>query len=160
MSKILIVDDDPACVSHLQRLLVKRGYEVAAAMDGLTAAQVATREKPDLILLDFFIPAADGRVLLDRFRASPATARTPVLVMTGGSMPDVMAALPDRGLKFIEKPFDLPLLERLIAEFLGPMTAPPLTPPSLPPLGPPVSLPPPPSDDFEPPAGDTLDLDA
>lgn len=168
MAKIFIVDDDPGCVQLLERFLGKRGYEVASSSNGLTAAQDGAREKPDLILLDFVIPAADGRVLLDRFRAAPETARAPVLVITGAPLADVMARLPDRGLRFIEKPLDLGLLERLVAELLGPLAAPPPAPaapelPPIPPLAPRPSAPAPldlADDAPPPPAGDTLDLDS
>lgn len=163
MAKILIVDDDPACVSLLERMLTKLGYETASVTDGLKAAQVAAEEKPDLILLDFIIPAADGRVLLDRLRGAADTARTPVIVITGAPLVDVMARLPDRGLRFIDKPIDQNLLVRLITEALGPLSAPPPEPP---PLGPPPGSPPPPpsglqlsDDDTTTSSGDTLDLD-
>jgi DNA-binding response OmpR family regulator len=164
VAKIFIIDDDASVVQILEQFLRKRGYEVGSSTDGMTAAQACAKFMPDLLLLDFIIPAADGRVMLDRVRSSPGLAKVPVLVITGAPLTDVMARLPDRGLRFIEKPFDNVLLEKLINELLGPLAhaAPP--PPAAAPLPPPGAskAPPPPlslSDDDEPASGGTIELD-
>lgn len=172
MAKIFVIDDDPGIVALLERHLRARGYETASAGDGMTAAQVCAREKPDLVLLDFYIPAADGRIMLDRLRALPGFSAMPVLVITGGVLTDVMALLPDRGLRFLEKPLDLALLDKMVAELLGPKAvrpapAPAPAAPSLPPIPPLAGRPdagaPAPlqlgGDDDAPASGETLDLD-
>ena len=59
-TKILVVDDDPDILELLTYNLKKEGYEVADALNGKIALQVAEKFKPDLILLDVMMPEMDG----------------------------------------------------------------------------------------------------
>jgi two-component system, OmpR family, alkaline phosphatase synthesis response regulator PhoP len=59
-SKILVVDDDPDILEFLTYNLKKEGYEVAEALNGRVALQVAEKFRPDLILLDVMMPELDG----------------------------------------------------------------------------------------------------
>ena len=59
-TKILVVDDDPDILEFLSYNLKKEGYEVAEALNGKIALQVAEKFKPDLILLDVMMPEMDG----------------------------------------------------------------------------------------------------
>jgi len=59
-TKILIVDDDPDILEFLTYNLKKEGYEVAEALNGKLALQIAEKFKPDLILLDVMMPEMDG----------------------------------------------------------------------------------------------------
>jgi len=59
-TKILVVDDDPDILEFLTYNLKKEGYEVAEALNGRVALQVAEKFKPDLILLDVMMPEMDG----------------------------------------------------------------------------------------------------
>ena len=55
----MVIDDDASVITLLESALGKRGYSVVSASDAFTAAQTCAREKPDLVLLDFVLPAAD-----------------------------------------------------------------------------------------------------
>ena len=59
-TKILVVDDDPDILEFLTYNLKKEGYDVADALNGRVALQVAEKFKPDLILLDVMMPELDG----------------------------------------------------------------------------------------------------
>ncbi len=59
-TKILVVDDDPDILEFLTYNLKKEGYEVAEALNGKIALQVAEKFKPELILLDVMMPEMDG----------------------------------------------------------------------------------------------------
>jgi two-component system alkaline phosphatase synthesis response regulator PhoP len=59
-TKILVVDDDPDILEFLSYNLKKEGYEVAEALNGKIALQIAEKFKPDLILLDVMMPEMDG----------------------------------------------------------------------------------------------------
>jgi putative two-component system response regulator len=79
---ILIVDDEPTNLSLLTQLL-RPEYLVRAANSGESALRVAASEpQPDLVLLDVMMPGMDGYTVLDRLRASPATADIPVIFLT------------------------------------------------------------------------------
>ena len=80
---ILIVDDDPEMRLALQIRLKANHYDVAAAVDGVSAIAEARKVKPDLVLLDLGLPAGDGFTVLERMRAIPALASIPVIVVTG-----------------------------------------------------------------------------
>jgi DNA-binding response OmpR family regulator/anti-anti-sigma regulatory factor len=103
---ILIVDDNPVGLDVLSNLLAGAGFEVAAAIDGPTAIELAQRDAPALILLDVRLPGIDGFEVCRRLKAAPATARIPVIFMT--ALMDVESRI--RGLSlgavdFITKPF-------------------------------------------------------
>jgi DNA-binding response OmpR family regulator/anti-anti-sigma regulatory factor len=103
---ILIVDDNPVGLDVLSNLLAGAGFEVAAAIDGPTAIELAQRDAPALILLDVRLPGIDGFEVCKRLKADPATASIAVIFMT--ALVDVESRI--RGLSlgavdFITKPF-------------------------------------------------------
>ena len=58
--KILVVDDEPVLVETIAYNLEQAGYQVFTAADGTSALQAASREVPDLIILDIMLPEMDG----------------------------------------------------------------------------------------------------
>ena len=60
MARILVVDDEQVLLDTLRYNLVRAGYEVTAAADGLTALEIARHEGPDLVILDVMLPKMDG----------------------------------------------------------------------------------------------------
>lgn len=120
MAKILIVEDDPAIADLLRLKMAERGHPVLVAQDGMSGPMVASREKPDLVLLDFNMPAANGGKVLERLRLNSFTAFTPVIFVTASPVADIMSQVPDDPrVRFIQKPVDFVTLERLVSELLG-----------------------------------------
>jgi putative two-component system response regulator len=79
---LLIVDDEPANLAVLTRVLQPH-YRVRAANSGERALQVAqSSPRPDLILLDVMMPGMDGYAVLSRLREMPQTHDTPVIFVT------------------------------------------------------------------------------
>ena len=76
---ILIVDDEKPIVEILVYNLQKEGYNTLEANDGLTAVEIATTKKPDLILLDIMLPKMDGLTVCKKIRAS---LNVPILILT------------------------------------------------------------------------------
>lgn len=128
MAKILVIDDDSTIIELLAVKLQSAGYKVVAAMDGMAASTVAVRERPDLIILDYNMPAANGAKVRERLRGSSFTATTPILLLTASPL-DLVA--PEMGndalLRFMRKPVDFKRLTALIADMLG-QAAPSRTP--------------------------------
>ena len=58
--KILIVDDEPSIVEAVKYNLEQAGFRTLVASNGTSALDVARRERPDLILLDWMLPEVDG----------------------------------------------------------------------------------------------------
>ena len=76
---ILIVDDEKPIVDILVYNLEKEGYDTLEANDGLTAVEIATTQKPDLILLDIMLPKMDGLTVCKQIRTS---LNVPILMLT------------------------------------------------------------------------------
>ena len=80
--KILIIEDDPATTRLVDYSLRHEGYQVSTASNGLDGIRKATKEAPDLIILDVMLPGMDGFEICHRLRAEPATAKLPVLMFS------------------------------------------------------------------------------
>ena len=76
---ILIVDDEKPIVDILVYNLEKEGYNTLEANDGLAAVEIATTQKPDLILLDIMLPKMDGLTVCKQIRNS---LNVPILMLT------------------------------------------------------------------------------
>ena len=76
---ILIVDDEKPIVDILVYNLEKEGYNTLEANDGVTAVEIATSKKPDLILLDIMLPKMDGLTVCKQIRNS---LNVPILMLT------------------------------------------------------------------------------
>ena len=77
--KILIVDDEKMILNLLSCNLIKEGYNVIEAKDGLEAITIAQEEKPDLILLDVMLPKLDGLSVCKRVKN---IMNVPILMVT------------------------------------------------------------------------------
>jgi DNA-binding response OmpR family regulator len=118
-SKILVVDDD-ACIRRLLSTMLAQQFEVIVAMDAVGAVSSARRERPDLVILDFGLPAGNGAVVLERLRAIPALATTPVLMISGWSSPWSWEGLIDMDVvAFLPKPFTRDQLLDEVCRALG-----------------------------------------
>ena len=82
MATILIAEDDHAISDLVAYNLERAGHTPLAAYDGLTALEVARRDKPELILLDIMLPGEDGLEILSRLKASEVTKEIPVIMVT------------------------------------------------------------------------------
>ncbi len=89
-AKLLLIEDDVTLVKMYQRKFESDGYEVVVAYDGLEGLEKATKEKPDLILLDIMLPKLDGLALFKKMRSQPATFGTPVILLTNFGQEDAV----------------------------------------------------------------------
>lgn len=80
--KIQIVDDEKNIAEALQYSLRKEGFETLVAHDGLGALEMARRETPDLIVLDWMLPGMDGLEVCRALAADRLTAHIPVVMLT------------------------------------------------------------------------------
>ncbi|TXL70861.1 response regulator [Vineibacter terrae] len=83
MSKrILVVEDTEDNRQIVRDLLTSVGYEMIEAVDGHEGVEVATRERPDLILMDIQLPVLDGYEATRRIKSNEATRHIPVIAVT------------------------------------------------------------------------------
>ncbi len=116
-SCILVIDDDPAILDLIVEVLRDEGYGVIGARDGLEALRQIDRHRPDLILLDLWMPRMNGWEFRRRQRALPGLADVPVVLLSaGGGLPRHAAELDAAAT--IAKPFDLAHLLRVVEEVL------------------------------------------
>lgn len=96
MTKILLVDDQPALVALMSEFLSSEGYEVATHTDGLTALRQMLELRPDVVITDFSMPGMDGGALLTAMRENAYLSETPVLVLSGRPESEIGAACAGR----------------------------------------------------------------
>lgn len=87
---VLLVDDDPVIATMYGVGLERAGYRVVVANDGRAALELASRAKPDLIILDIRMPVLDGIEVLERLTAEGVTQRTPVVMLSNRKEAGVM----------------------------------------------------------------------
>jgi DNA-binding response OmpR family regulator len=114
---ILIVEDEPALRRFMTRLLMREGYDVQVAEDGLRALSLAEETTPDLVILDLMLPELDGFDVCKQLRARPETARVPILVVTARGTQESKERSFEAGADdFILKPYDPRELIALIGQ--------------------------------------------
>ena len=80
---VLLVEDDEQTRDFYRHVIKSAGYEVAAVEDGLAALRRVDIETPDAIVLDLMLPRLGGVDVFQELRANPATAKIPVIAVTG-----------------------------------------------------------------------------
>ena len=116
---ILAVEDDELVAKLLTLLLSREGFEVRHAPDGAAAFNALETGMPSLVILDVMLPDTSGFEILERLRATPASARVPVIMLTGQVSPeDVMRGLRGGADGYIFKPFQPEPLLRCIRSVL------------------------------------------
>jgi len=83
--KILVVDDEQDIVDLISYNLSKEGYTVSTASNGTEALEIATAQKPDLVILDVMMPGMDGFEVCRSLRQNPTTTSTAIMFLTAKS---------------------------------------------------------------------------
>lgn len=80
--KILIVEDSETQAMKMQHILESEGWDVECAHTGEEALELMANGKPDLIIVDFYLPGIHGDVLCRQIRMNVETRQIPVLMLT------------------------------------------------------------------------------
>ncbi len=115
MFKLLVVDDEQSVRYSFKKLLNSKEYSITEAADAAEAIAIFKKDRPNLVILDIEMPGKDGiQVLKELKQISP---KTPVIIITAyGSGDRVIKAMKYGAYEYIEKPFDIPHLMKVIAE--------------------------------------------
>ncbi len=117
--KVLIVEDEPAIVTMLEYNLKSEGYEVVVATDGLQALDMAEKERPALILLDWVLPKMTGIEVCKTIRKKAQHSGVPIIMLTArGEEADKVLGLKLGADDYITKPFSIPELNARIKAVL------------------------------------------
>ncbi len=118
--RILYVEDNFQNKRLVRKILSARGYEVLEADDGLTAVELASRERPDLILMDISLPGIDGVEATRRIKTYPETAGIPIVALTANAMRGDRERFLAAGCDdYLPKPISTVELIGMIGKFLG-----------------------------------------
>jgi DNA-binding NtrC family response regulator len=123
MANILVVDDEHGIRELLSEILNDEGHTVELAENAAQARAARLREKPDLVLLDIWMPDTDGVTLLKEWASSGALTM-PVIMMSGHATIDTAVEATKIGaLAFLEKPVTLQKLLKAVEQGLARGTA-------------------------------------
>ncbi|MFM8796868.1 MAG: response regulator [Betaproteobacteria bacterium] len=119
MATILVVDDELGIRALLTEILSDEGHTVEAAEDAAHARALREKLKPDLVLLDIWMPDVDGITLLKEWN-STGQLTMPVIMMSGhGTIDTAVEAMKFGATAFLEKPVTLQKLLRAVEEGLS-----------------------------------------
>ncbi|MEM8857462.1 MAG: response regulator [Chloroflexota bacterium] len=86
--KILVIDDHKETLDLVSLVLQKQGYRVSIAHSGQEGLDTASKQQPDLVLLDVMMPDMDGYTVCRKIRETPGLSSTPIILLTAKSQPD------------------------------------------------------------------------
>lgn len=104
--KILIIEDDRDIVEMLKYNLEGEGYEIITAFNGKDGIDQASKQKPDLIILDIMLPVIDGFEVCKILKKNNATVHIPIIILSAKSQEtDKIVGLELGADDYITKPF-------------------------------------------------------
>jgi sigma-B regulation protein RsbU (phosphoserine phosphatase) len=105
---ILVVDDTPANLRLLSRMLTDRGYRARPVPSGALALSAIQAERPDLILLDIRMPEMDGYQVCAHLKVDPRTQDIPIIFISAlDATDDKVKAFAAGGVDYVTKPFQV-----------------------------------------------------
>ncbi|HVP21041.1 MAG TPA: response regulator [Anaerolineaceae bacterium] len=119
MARILFIDDDVLTLNLMGRVTELLGHEALLSSSAASALEMAAQENPSLIMVDLSLPDRDGIEVIQALRQSPATANTPVFVLSAGIASKTAEAAKVAGAEgCLEKPLSLDVLSRVIKNYI------------------------------------------
>lgn len=116
---VMVVEDFEDNRFMMRRLLEMSGYRVVEAVNGEQAVEVATRERPHLILMDLSLPILDGLAATRRIRQHAELRRVPIVAVSAHDTSDFHADALAAGCNdYVTKPIDFEQLEALLNRLL------------------------------------------
>ena len=118
MATILVVDDELGIRALLSEILSDEGHSIELAENAAQARAARERRRPDLVLLDIWMPDVDGITLLKEW-STTAQLNMPVIMMSGhGTIDTAVEAIKFGAMAFLEKPITLQKLLRAVEQAL------------------------------------------
>ena len=119
VKKIVVIEDDDVARELMRMVLERHTYQVSTAEDGLRGYDEIMRVRPDLIITDISMPAADGVHLVRHVRDTPEVSATPILITTGFGTGNATFALTQGADAYEPKPVDPESFLATVARLLG-----------------------------------------
>jgi len=106
MKKVLVVEDDTNIAAALRVRLEYAGYLVSAAYDAVTAPTIASKEEPDLIIMDISMPGGTGFTVAERLKSIANCADVPIIYITASKKNGLLEkAIENGACAYFEKPY-------------------------------------------------------
>lgn len=122
MTKILLYDSDAQCRELLKQTLTSLGCEPVVATDGYAVIPMAEQHKPDVIVLDYKMPEADGFEILKRLRGFDKFAALPIIFASSTAKFEIeMSVMDAPAIGYVDKPVDAAQLKEAIESLVGPI---------------------------------------
>ncbi len=117
---VLCIDDDRLLLQLFSDALEQFGFRTAVARDGPSGIEIAKRERPALILLDYLMPTMDGLEVCRQLRADPKLRDTRIILLTASEKPELAALAREAGATLtLEKTFGPEAVVEAIERLLG-----------------------------------------
>ncbi len=119
MARILIADDEKDVTEFLAHFVATLGHEAIKALDGYSAMAAFRQSRPDLILLDYAMPAGSGGDVYNQLRLLEAGKNIPIIFVSATPKYQLEQMMPpDPLIRFVDKPVDPAVLGAYIKEML------------------------------------------
>lgn len=106
INKVLVVDDSPAELTNIKRIIAEMGCIVISASNGVQAVELAKSEKPDIIFMDIIMPEMDGYEATRKLSNDPAVKNIPIIFVSSKSQKaDKLWGQMQGGKGYITKPY-------------------------------------------------------
>ena len=116
---ILIIEDNQRNLKLFRDILQAAEYTTLEATDGKQGVELATRERPDLILMDIQLPVMDGLEATRRLKADARTKDIPIIALTSYAMAGDEKRICEAGCDgYVSKPIDIAVLRAVINKHL------------------------------------------
>ena len=120
MSTIAIVEDSPATIDVIERVLRAADHRVVSFSDGVGIEDELEKIQPELVLLDIIMPGRNGFEILRKLRKGAATAGIPVVLVSSKSEPhDIEWGMRQGATGYLPKPFSEEDLISAVERALG-----------------------------------------
>jgi two-component system phosphate regulon response regulator PhoB len=117
--KILVVEDEVDILRMLEFILKKKDFEVVSTTDGPEALEAFLQSKPDLVILDWLLPSANGTEVSRWMREKSNLRHVPIILLTATAEDVEKKAKECMANSYFLKPFDYELLLKEIERLIG-----------------------------------------
>jgi DNA-binding response OmpR family regulator len=103
---IVVIEDEKDILEIIEYNLLRNGYQVSTAMDGMSGLDLVRREQPDLVLLDLMLPKLSGEEICRRLKSESETRTIPIIMVTARQEEsDIVSGLDLGADDYVTKPF-------------------------------------------------------
>lgn len=117
--KILVIEDEADILKMLEFILKKKNFTVISASDGPEAIDLFLREEPDLVILDWLLPAMNGTEVSRKLKEISSQKHTPIILLTATADDVEKKAKECMADGYFLKPFDYEELLKAVEKLTG-----------------------------------------